>query len=510
MIQLDNNNAINPASSFHRLSNFRVESLLIQNTGTFSDQYLRPYVTNSNLNNNDLTALSTAIIDKAVTNQIDGFTMAGIGNNFLTRSSEAIGNAVIPNGWGSQRAQFIMKISMINSLGMSNPCFVTGYTDHPGINPGTHSIDPRMLFIVNSITQARVVQMRSPVGMTEHMSSVGTQQLFVDTSNSIMNSNYGSQQQFMMRPDDIFRTIVHAPMYQNTDDPLNSNQINDTTIRLDNKSKSGAKRINTAANYLADVVNSYVNAPYEEGTSSAAMAMKYYRNTNNFEKTDIWKNDFFNAISNKRTGYSTAAYGNSFTFSDLQAVDPNVLNTITFVDTQQNELHHAGQTNHWQGTDISTVGATILASSVPALMTEQLISKLIFKSTNNTIDGQPRTDIIYGGGFDSTLDMRQYYENFKKLFEIMVLNDITFNNQLPYFIEMKVDLSGESWIKIKIDNEPFLEYVTPTFCDALFSPIITSRLDGMIHTSNDLETLIQYVDDARTENKSFNYTGFTI
>lgn len=500
MIPFDTSNSLSDSAHFHRLSDFRVESLLIQNTGTFNQQFLRPYVTNSHLNNNELTTIATSIMDKVHQGNIDGLTIAGVGNSFLTRSSEPDANVLIPNGWDVPRAQFIMKIVMTNSLGLSNPCFVTGYTDHAGINPATGTIDPRMIFIVNSITQARTVQMRSPVGVSQMISPIGTQQIMVDFSNSNMQPTFNHQYQYMMKPDDIFRTINNSPMYRNADDPTDHNFVNDTTIRLDARGKSGSKRINNPNNYIADVVNSWVNSPADEGSTPIQNALKYYRNVNTFEKTDIWKNEFFQVINSRRTGYST--FGNSFTFKELSDIDPSVMNVITFVDTHSHELHHTGQTMHWGGTDLNTVAASMLASSVPALMTEQMIAQIVFKSTNNTINGQPQTDIIAGGGFDSSVDMRQNYENFKRLFEIMVLNDITFNNQMAYFLEMRVDISGESWIKIKIDNEPLVDYVTPTFCDSLFSPVITTRKTNLFQVTNDIESLIGYVDMAKEESKS--------
>lgn len=495
MIPIDTNRSLSDTAAFHRLSGFRVESLMIQNTGTFNPQFLRPYVTNPHLNNNDLTALSTSIVERAVQGGIDGATVAGIGNSFLTRSSEIDGHAIIPNGWDTQRSQFIMKIVLTNNIGISNPCFVTGYTDHAGINPVTGAIDPKMIFMVNSITQARAVQFRTPMGVTENITSLGTQQLLVDVSNSLMNNGYNSQSQFVMRPDDIFKTMGNSAMYQQADNPLDMHSIHDTSIKLDARSKGGAKRINNGSNYIADILNSYINAPRDESKAATTSALEMYLNTNQFEKYDVYKNDFFKVINSRRQGYAT--YGNSFSFSELTAIDPNVMNVMTFITTKPGELHTAGQTQHWGGSDLSTVVSSILASSVPSLMTEQLISMIQFKSTNNTVNGQPRTDIIYGAGFDSTVDMSQHYENFKHLFEIMILNDVTFGNQIPYMLEMKVSLSGESWIRIKLDNNPMIDYVTPTFCDSLFSPVITSRLDNMFNMSNDMESLIDYVLQAK-------------
>lgn len=499
MIPFDTTRSLSDSAAFHRLSGFRVESLIIQNTGTFNNQFLRPYVTNPQLNNNDLTALSTSIVDRTIQGGIDGLTVAGIGSSFLTRSSEVDGHAVIPNGWDTQRSQFIMKIVLINNLGISNPCFVTGYTDHAGINPITGAIDPKMIFMVNSITQARNVQYRTPMGVTENITALGTQQLLVDVSNSLMSNRYNSQYQYVMRPDDVFKTIGNSAMYQQVDNPMDQNSIHDTSIKLDARSKGSSKRINNGANYIADILNSYVNAPKDEGKAATTSALEMYLNTNQFEKHDVYKNDFFRVINSRRQGYAT--YGNSFSFNELVAIDPNVNNVITFVTSKPGELHSAGQTQHWGGSDLSTVVASILASSVPSLMTEQLISMIYFKSTNNTINGQPRTDIIYGAGFDSSIDMTQHFENFKNLFEIMILNDVTFGNQLPYLLEMKVSLSGESWIKIKLDNDPIIDYVTPTFCDSLFSPVITSRIDNMFNMSNDMETLIDYVVQAK-DNKN--------
>jgi hypothetical protein len=491
-------NSLAQTSYFRKASRVNVVSLLIQKTGTYNEQALRPYVTNPNLNNREIGALATSIADAAAGGNFDPMSVSNVSSSFLTRSAVPDSIASVPNGWVSERARFFMKVNVTLSTGHTSTLFITGYTDVPGIT--TVNIDPSMVFYPNSVTLARNQTVNTPFGAQNNVAQIGTQQIFIDSG---YDHNMGAfaQRQLLMRPTDIFNNIGNEFLTAGADsfgiDKFSPTSFMDSRLSVDSRGKTGSKNLNTSSRYLADIVNSYVNTiQNDDGIPKAPHEAAYttYMSLYSSEQKDVVESEFFNLL-NQHKGYYG---GNSlyFTFKDLQALDPNIDNITTVMNSEPGAFHRAGQTQHWHGSDLSTVAASILASSVPALMVEQLISRISFKSTNDTINAQPLTVILGGNSLSNNQDITSNYERFKLLFEALVLKDISYNNQIGYYVEMNVDLTGETWIKIKIGNDPVVDYVSPTFCDSLFSPLITTKRENVNNVTSDLETLATYIKDA--------------
>ncbi len=89
----------NNAGIFKSTSKLRVESLILRHTGTFNDQFIRPYVTNPALGNNELNRIATSIADASLQGNITPVSVSGTGGSFLTRSALPEAMAGIVNGW---------------------------------------------------------------------------------------------------------------------------------------------------------------------------------------------------------------------------------------------------------------------------------------------------------------------------------------------------------------------------------------------------------------------------
>lgn len=485
------------AGLFRTSSKLRVESLILRHTGTFNDQFIRPYVTNPALGNADLNRIATNIADASLQGNITPISVSGTGGSFLTRAALPEAMAGIVNGWSTQRLRFIMKVSIINSIGGSNTLFVTGYTDHAGVMNG--ALDPNMEFFVNNMYKVRTTYSQTPVGTSQHFETVGSQQIITDhnkqhsRNHAVFNNNNSDLK--IMSPGDVFKALESSVVYRGMDDN-NYKEMADCRFLVDTAGKTAPKGINNANTFIASTLNSYINGTsedYQEPEHSAAL--KHYMKTNEFENQDFWRSEFFSAIDQYRNDY--ALKNSSFLLKDLEKVDNNVRNMITFVNDKPNTLHVTGLTSHWNGQDLNTVTSSIIASSLPSLMSEQLVSAVTITSTNSTIDGQPLTTIVQGGGFSNQMDMRQNFDRLRTAFEFLVVKDISFNNSIGYNLQVMCDLVGQTHIKIKMEGCPEQDFVFPTFCDALFSPILTTNTNSILHVSEDFNSLMTAVRDAK-------------
>lgn len=481
---------------FRSTSKLRVESLILRHTGTFNDQYIRPFVTNPALGGAELNRIASNIADASLKGNITPTSVSGSGGSFLTRAAQPEAVAGIVNGWDTQRLRFIMKVSLTNSIGGSNTLFVTGYTDHAGIMNG--ALDPNMEFFVNNMYKVRTTFSQTPVGSHQYLETVGSQQIITDHSkqnnrNNAIFNNSGDLK--IMSPGDVFKALESAVVYNSASNGDYRDMV-DTRFLVDVTGKTAAKGINNANTYIANTLNSYINGTaedYQEPEHSAAL--KHYMKSNEFEHQDFWRSEFFSAIDQFRNNY--AMKNSSFSLKDIEMVDSNVRNTITFVNDRPNELHGVGSTSYWNGTDLNTVTASIVASSLPSLMSEQLVSTVTITSTNSTNDGKPLTTIVHGSGFSNQMDMRQNFDRLRTAFDYLVVKDISFNNEIGYNLQISCDLIGQTYIKIRMDGCPEQDFVFPTFCDALFSPILTTNMDSILRVSEDFNSLMTVVRDAK-------------
>jgi hypothetical protein len=184
--------------------------------------------------------------------------------------------------------------------------------------------------------------------------------------------------------------------------------------------------------------------------------------------------------------------GTSFTYGELRAIDANIDNVTVvqmLLPTQQAEVHHAGQTAEWVSTDRETVMATMLSQAVPALMMEVGLTELHILTTNRTMNSIPYTTFQHVRGFADNIDQTPFVRMFQSRFESDVLQDVSLNNLFDYAFELNVNLLGETHIRVSVQQGPTIDYVTPSFCDALMVPVITGNMSNATQLASDFESL---------------------
>ena len=476
----------------NKAKTLRVVNLIMQETGTYNQQFSRPYSTS--FDGNTLNSVTERVIDRG-NGRIDNAALAGITGTFLTPSSAPDAMIGIANGWNEKRVRFLMEIDCQYQVGGSASSYIQGYTNFPGIG-ANHSVAPDMEFYINSIITTKKTPVLTPYG-------VQTFESVTDNSHVLCNNNWSTMNQpgmqRMMRPQDVFchMQASHIPGIYDTD--ISSVYDGRTVLRTE---AAMSDRVNgLSASYAAKIIDGYVvgNALTSFGQSEANIIN---RSRSEVSETQASLDPFMSALSN----ITSSGITNKFRYSDLMKLDPNVDAVSNYViagNTQRVMVHQAGQTAGWHGSDRMTLAATILSQSVPAIMMELMINRIIFKSTNYDITGQMQTRIIDGKGF-SNMDLTQHMDLFSRRLEKEILQDLTFNNQVSYAIEMRVDLLGETWINISIDGQPAIDYVTPSFCDNLFVPVVTTNVNVVQNLTHDFEALVLNVKEAMGSSQSIS------
>jgi hypothetical protein len=463
---------------FEGNTGLRITKLLLRETGTYNQQYRRPY--NTVLTGETLGMFQERLVGAQ---KFTPMLFSGLANQFITPTAGYEKQIDIVNGWNEQRMRFIMEIVYDSYVGGTRKVNVMGYTNYMGLSHSLY-IDPKMEFFVNSIVQIRETVQNTPLGVQSFSNVFDNSHILVDNGwNGIYDSFRHDQR---LRPEDVYTvmTRTHLPDNGNLLDARNINN----TVAVKSRRSNGL-----ASEYMAKILDGYnqasVQAQYGQDNDTILSEARGI-----VGESPASRDPFLSAIAQVRH----CPVGNIFTFSDLQRLDPNVDN-VTVVSlaapTERASLHITGQTADWGASDRSTHVATILSQSVTGLLLDYGLTRVVFMSTNRNFGGATTTTFIDVCGF-STGDLSPQLEAFKSKLENGILRDISMCNQTDFMVEMQADLLGETRMRISVDGGPVVDYVTPTFCDALMVPVLTSNNDLTTNLANDFEALAS----ALTEN----------
>ncbi len=479
-----------------------ITKLMLMDTGTYNPMYYRPYtvdVTGRMISN------IAGRVAAAQTNNLTGAVFAGLGSSFLHPSSSVVGDVSIPNNWNERRIRFLMEVNVEHNFGAIEVYRMQGYTDYADVSY-SGLLDENMLFIINSI----IVLNRNMVnrnGQLVWMETLASDDQILSRPMGYSGTTMlpGQNTFAMLRPQDIF-TGIQSEYVRSSIQGFDNTYI-DNRIQMGNIPNFSFKGNNIATSYLAKLLTAHQTATQmqswgknEQDITTAAMQ--------NVMEHAFTENIFIEMLNQHRGFVSTA----TFRYNELQKIFPDVSKVMQYVSVGQvqrmSQLPQAGQSAYWNSSDNITLAATILGNAIPALMIETMLGTVNLMSTNHDNLGAMNTVIIDGQNYTNT-PMANNYELFKYRLEKEVLYDVTHGNNEKYTLKLYANINADTIIDLSLGTEPETRFVLPTFCDSLFSPILSPQINNYEQLTHDLQTLIKHVDD-ETGFSSVSNNGLTI
>lgn len=467
----------------------RITKLLFVQTGTYNDMASRPYYTN--LDRETVSQVQEAT--EGGTN-LTASSLAGVAGSILKPKAEPEGLVYIENGWGEPRLRFMMEVEHESSLGAGHTQILCGYTDFLGATySGAIARDMRMFF--NTSLTVRNITEVTPLGRVVR-SNVS------DASHLIRGPyepayGFGGNVAHTMRPEDLFCKMETGML---------GGDVMDLRSTFSPGVKKSRYSNGLAPTYMSRVMQAYKNA-FDTDDYSAS-ADNILREARGSVREGMVSQDLF---LNQLTRNSQLRENGSITYGELLQLDPTVdsravVNLIG--ETHKHELHHSGQTEHWTGSSMETIAATVLSHSVPAIMMDLMLTRVCFMATNETYGGQYEVKVLGAAGFSERVDLSPYLEKLINRITVEVLRDLTRNNNISISLQMDVDVIGETRISISMNGQPAIDYVTPSFCDALTVPVITHDEMTLNTVASDVETLMGEVSSSyQQHNTPSNFGG---
>lgn len=459
---------------------FEIVRFLITETGTYNNMVIRPFHVDIRADTvNQILELSSD------TTNVGSTVMAPIANQIMRPAPVAEAVATISNGWATPRCRYILEVRY-NIGGITSHEVINGYTDHLGL-ANNNAIDPQMRFFVNNITTVSQTTQLTAQGNILVPRIVGSTQVMTNPNWTHGSNLLNTETPTVMRPIDVFTVMKMSGISDS-----------DSVVVADAKLKAApvySKRANNvASSYLANTISAYSTAASpmmgsgftDEGILEQARGMVMESTTTS--------SGFMNKLRSLQNSGVAA-----FTFRDLAALDSYAANKVKVIRPKPAErmnLHQVGQTAAWNDATAETMAANVLSQAIPALMMEYGLARVDFVSTNNTAGAQPETSVLNARSFADHQQgpgLQHAAESFKRRLMVETIRDLTYNNQIQYYIEASFDLNGDSKCRIALNSNSIYDYVLPTYSDALISPVVTSQNGRLFDTASQLHTLITNV-----------------
>lgn len=455
-------------------SQAKLTGLLMVHTNTYNDQVIRPF--EANVNTNIMESLREAT---QYGESISSAGLAGVAGSVLRPQAQAASGIVMYNGWDTRRIRFMLSVTVPMGGGGFVHEVVSGYTDHYGLSVDGTSVDPNMrLFFNNTVVMNSCQVPTAGMGMQNQVRVAEATHLLMPAPGY---SNGSAIDTHTMRPEDLMNAI-------------STNMITDGS-RLDMRTnfamspvKKSYRTNALAPEYLARTLKAVDHAMQIDNNMEHNTL---YAEARGFVKEPMLNADMFIGMLAHRTRFKENGF---ITYAELCAVFPETESVRTTIMPREAQrvtsmMPGRGETEYWHMPTNETVIATILTHAVPALMMELMLTKLTFTATNMTLNGQPEIQFRDPRGFIDGMDMTPYVQRFMHRFLTEVMADITRNNLFQVNLAMTCNILGDTMITISISGGASVDYVAPSFCDAMFSPLITTDLFAFQAMAHDLDTL---------------------
>lgn len=452
-----------------------VEDLILAESATYTDQFMRPYV----------SEVKGSLIEKleerlAKSKRFTPSILANIANQFVVPDYQARGVIEIPHGWSTRRGRFILVLNIILATGDKLRQVIMGYTNSVGFT--TRNVDPKMEFFINNMFMLHETVRRDRDGRTTRIWIPSqTNDVLSDRDNSGIRGR--GEKLYTMRPEDIYSALDAEQTTDLVGDVIDTRTTLSTmAVKSSSANRLGSRFMSRILDSRQKAVDneSYSNASFETNATAQGYASESYASD------DL----FLNAMASI-SGVDRIT--DNFLYQDLMGLDPDIdrkhrlfllddeaLATTNYRQDDVNDL--SGQEEHDRV-------AAIIGIAVPALMVEHGIHNLSFETHNQLVGGEWDFAPQGAGSLVRNLDVTPFLQQFETRLIDEVLVPVTGGNQYDIGLKLKCRAFGEIDFTMYWDGYNHGRYVIPTFTNALASPIVTDNRNDLRNMARNFNSL---------------------
>ncbi len=510
---------------------YRVIRFELFESGKYRPMFSRPYQFESNQQH-----VNRIVEETQRGTDINPIRIAGLVSDMVKPTSFAGNQLTIANGWDETRILFVLEIeTYVMAFNTVRTTVLTGYADK-GDKSYSGYIDPNIALYVNSVANFHNIQEPTPHGLITRKVLIDNSQFmainltrnFSQGYNPAQNmmqpggfgdfggglntgfgggapsaySPHGNQVQ-MMRPEVIVAAMGAYELHNVT------SSVFDTRSHLSRGKTYKSRRINnTSPHYISSMLTSIRSQQdmqrFEAHPDSNFDV--YNRAAASVAEESSWDDPvialLLHRTSIESTGYVTLRELGSI-FQDLNEpgkIDFHVGTNYSAFNPNQMNVDYQGAED-WDRNSFEVQVATQLITAIPAIMTECLISRVSFFISNDVqanmgmglVAGEPLVTVTDANMIIDGIDSLEFTRTFIMRIKTELMAAITRMNNLLVTASGTIELAKDVNITVSVNGGYPTPFVAPTFCDTVYSPMLTNNaniVDSMIssvkHLSDEL------------------------
>ena len=460
---------------------------------------------------NSMSAMQEGI-ERFGVNAFDPAHISGVmsnGANFIRPSGTPDSAVGIDNGWETERYRFTMVVDCYRNGRFAKTEFISGHTDYAGVmNAGLISsvaVDPRMVFTINHVTEARQRQMDalgSPVALVSRANAVVRNPSFIGLGNNDSNL-------YMTRPSDVLRAVDKVQLYQGMQQAVQFGESPQSYQDLDSM-LTHVPMCSADTNLLIPTFASrtlkglYENSLTEfdpmnvDGMGAGSLAGQRVQDT-------AFSTSGFVHVMNRKLANSVATTA-QFTFGDLLLLDASIDDRTDIFGRS----YETGAISIPDGRSVAALGeatvpaihATSIVQTTLALMSLSGVATLAYNA-NNMRTGQTEITIQACDGIDNDGMLFQRLEVLKNRLHLECLSIVSQNDEYVYELDVFADAFNDVFIQLTMDGE-HSAYVIPAFASSSLAPVVTNDLNRLVGMA---EAIDQVIDTCKSIIHPGNHSG---
>jgi hypothetical protein len=465
------------------MSELSITKAIFIRTGTYNPMYRRA-MTTSDISGNVISQL------QQVTNNGNSITpanLSSVASQIIAPSATPESTINIQGGFDQPKYRFLIEATLSTGLNAGRMRkIITGYTDHYWLgqkhDPRFGLFEQNMQLIVNNVISLRDVDIPTPQGVITQTTIADSDQILFGTC----TPGFSGQRDFLVRAEDVYRH-AQLPALLNSSNNYGSKIFNATSSFQDGIVKSNRNN-NVPTSYLSKMLNANKQAVDNSTTEMDTLpelfsrAMGYAQeNTIQADSVLTWFTDLGNFTQNASIFWGELCRRCPGIIEIASVLNPDAAS----ISTRQ---HHTGATEYWHGTGPHVSIATEIALALPSMMMDNAIGSCAFVYSNRVLPGDipelhwvkpEATSLVQG------IDYTPYLHKLKNRFMHEIVPGITRGGNLDITLHVHCSIFNETTIAIGIGGGEAVHFKLPTFCDSLFSPMITANaalLDGASQT----------------------------
>lgn len=469
----------------------QILELIFREMKGYDDQMIRSYNGNASPGNlQDLERMTDHGRDFSPS------ALSGIAGRIIRPVAETSLSAAITSGWGETRMMFAMKVLVRESRNSQQIHEISGYTDYVGATASLRGvvIDERMTLHFNSVTRITRMVADTPRG-SRHLTSINrSNQVISKQSNPDFTLARGSQGTLTMRPEDLMSRNTTNNLFARRAKAEGSLDLRGGytmgTMKLSNRLNTSSTR------FMARSMSALTTADAGDGVIDELQhdrdTTRIFKDARGQVREDAITSDpVFEELSQD----TNILHDGFITYGELVEMNRDFdWDSVPVYFTARGERKTLrGDYRPWDGMENEDIAVTMLVNALPMYLINHQLASISFTAKNFDSLGEMVVIADNAVPIMEGPDLREVLPIFMSRLETEILLDILPWEGCPIDIEVNTAIAGETYVRISLDGANFEEYVFPTFCDSVVSPVVTESQDHMDNMAGTISQIAQSI-----------------